>query len=133
MQVTLIHFRGVLSATIGALLFSLMFGAAIVSLKEHEFRAASRIALLGVLLSLPYLVVGFIPFPNQEIAATLLLITVALAVAILLVPVGQKQIAEDDTPKIRVDERDIMFARAHLTPGSERFEQYYLSCSRAHT
>jgi ferredoxin len=125
MQVDLIHFISVLSATIGALLFILTFGAAIVSFKEHEFRAAGRIALLGVLLSLLYLVVGFIPFPNREIAAIFLLITAALAVAILLVPVGQKQITEDDTPKIRVDERDIMFARAHLAPGSERFEEYY--------
>jgi len=125
MQVDLIHFLSVLSAIIGVLLMALMFGAAIVSTKEHEFRAASRIALLGALLSLPYLVVGFIPFPNQEIAATFLLITAALAVAILLVPVGQKKITEDHTPKIRVDERDIMFARAHLTPGSERFDEYY--------
>ncbi|MCK5052651.1 MAG: 4Fe-4S dicluster domain-containing protein [Anaerolineales bacterium] len=125
MQVDLIHFLSVLSATIGVLLLALMFGAVIVSIKENEFRAAGRIALLGVLLSLPYLVVGFIPFPYHEIAAIFLLITAALAVAILLVPVGQKQITEDDTPKILVDERDIMFARAHLTPGSERFEEYY--------
>jgi ferredoxin len=125
MQVDQIHFLSTLSATIGVLLFVLMFGAAIVSLKEHEFRAAGGIALLGVLLTLPYLVAGFIPFPNHEIAAILLLITGALAVAIFLVPVGQKHITEDDTPKIRVDERDIMFARAHLTPGSERFEEYY--------
>ncbi len=125
MQVNLIHFLSVLSATIGVLIFGLMFGAAIVSLKEREFRAAGRIALLCVLLSLPYLVVGFIPFPSHEIAAILLLITAALAVAIFLIPVGQKHITEDDTPKIRVDERDIMFARARLTPGSERFEEYY--------
>ena len=125
MQVDLIRFLSVLSAIFGVLFFALTFGAAIVSLKEHEFRAASRIALLGVLLSLPYLVVGFMPFPYHEIAALILLITAGLAVVILLVPVGQKQITEDDTPKIRVDERDIMFARAHLTPGSERFEQYY--------
>jgi ferredoxin len=125
MQVDQIHFLSTLSATIGVLLFVLMFGAGIVSLKEHEFRAAGGIALLGVLLTLPYLVAGFIPFPNHEIAAILLLITGALAVAIFLVPVGQKHITEDDTPKIRVDERDIMFARAHLTPGSERFEEYY--------
>ena len=125
MQVDLIRFLSVLSAIFGVLFFALTFGAAIVSLKEHEFRAASRIALLGVLLSLPYLVVGFMPFPYHETAALILLITAGLAVAILLVPLRQKQITEDDTPKIRVDERDIMFARAHLTPGSERFEEYY--------
>lgn len=125
MQINLFQFLSVLSATIGVLFFALMFGAAIVSLKEREFRAAGRIALLGVLLSLPYLVVGFIPFPNHEIVAIFLLITAALTAAIFLVPVGPKYITEDDTPKIRVDERDIMFARAHLSPGSERFEEYY--------
>ncbi|MEA1976478.1 MAG: hypothetical protein U9N80_01105, partial [Chloroflexota bacterium] len=120
MQVDLVPFLSVLSVIFGVLLIALMFGAAIVSIKEHEIRAAGRIALLGVLLSLPYLVVGFMPFPNHEVAAIVLLLTAALVVAILLVPVGQKQITEDDTPKIRFDERDIMFARAHLTPGSER-------------
>ncbi len=132
MQVDIIHFMSVLSATIGVFLLALTFGAAIVSLKEHEFRAAGMIALLGVLLSLPYLVVVFIPFPNHEIAAMFLLIMGALAVAILLVPLGQNQIAEDDTPKIRVDERDIMFARARLTPGSTarcRFKDQGLFCS----
>ncbi len=125
MQPEVIRFLRFLSATIGVLFSALMFGAGIVSLMEREFRAAGRIALLGVLLSLPHLIVGLMLFPNQEIAAIFLLITTALAVTIFLVPVGQRLITEDDTPKIRIDERDIMFARARLTPGSERFEDYY--------
>jgi len=125
MQAGLIHFLSVLSVTIGVLLFALMFGATIVSLKEHEHRAAGKIALLGVLLSLPYLAAGFIPFPHHEIVTIFLLIMAVLVIATFLIPVGQRYITEDDTPKIRVDERDIMFARARLLPGSERFEEYY--------
>jgi len=125
MQAGLTHSISVLSVAIGALLCALMLGAAIVSTREREFRAAGRIALLGVLLSLPFFSVGLIPFPYHEIVAILLLAMTALAVAIFLIPVGQRLITEDDTPKIRVDERDIMFARARLLPGSERFEEYY--------
>jgi ferredoxin len=125
MPADLIRFLTSLSATIGVLFFALMFAAAIVSNMEREHRAAGKITLLGVLLSLPYLVVGFIPFPHREIVATFLLAMAVLAAAILLIPVGQRHITEDDTPKIRVDERDIMFARARLLPGSERFEEYY--------
>ena len=125
MQAGLIHFLSFLSTTIGVLFFALMFGAAIVSIKEREFQAAGRIALLGVLLPLPYLIVGLIPFPHHEIVATFLFIMAVIAVAIFLIPVGQRHVTEDDTPNIRVDERDIMFARARLLPGSERFEDYY--------
>ncbi|MGB2896551.1 MAG: reductive dehalogenase domain-containing protein, partial [Anaerolineales bacterium] len=125
MQAGQINFLSALSVTTGGLFFALMLGAAIVSIVEREFRAAGRIALLGVLLSLPYLVVGFMPFPYREIVAIFLLITAVLVVAIFLIPVGRRHIAEDDTPKIRIDERDIMFARARLVPGSERFQEYY--------
>ena len=125
MQVGQITFLNLLSVTIGGLFFALMLGAAIVSIKEREFRAAGRIALLGVLLPLPYLAVGLIPSPFHEIAAIFLLTMAVLAVAVFLIPVGKRTITEYDTPRNRVDERDIMFARAHLQPGSERFEEYY--------
>ena len=49
MQVDQIHFLSVLSAIFGVLLIVLTFGAALLSTKGHEYRAASRIALLGVL------------------------------------------------------------------------------------
>ncbi len=125
MQPNLIRTLSVFSTTIGVLFFVLTFGAAIVSIKEGERRAAGRIVLLGLLLSLAYLIAGIVPFPNHEFVATFLLIMAAFAAAIFLIPVGQRHITADDTPKIRVDERDIMFARARLTPGSERFEEYY--------
>jgi ferredoxin len=125
MRVELIRFLSVLTATIGILFLIFMFGAAIVSIKEREHRAAGKIVLLGVLLSLPYLVAGFIHFPHHEIVAIFLLIIAVLAAAIYLIPMGPRLITEDDNPKLRVDERDIMFARARLLPGSERFEEYY--------
>ena len=125
MQPDLIRFLSVLSTTIGVLFFALTIGAAIVSIREGEHRAAGRIALLGLLLSLAYLIAGIVPFPNHEIVATFLLIMAVIAVAIILIPVGQRYVTEDDTPKIRVDERDIMFSRARLLPGTERFEEYY--------
>ena len=125
MHLDVIRVLTVLTSTIGVLFFVMMVAAAIVSIKEGEFRAAGRLALLGVLVSLPYLIVGFIPFPNHEIAAIVLVIAALLVILIAWIPLGQRQITEDDTPKIRFDERDIMFARARLQPGTERFEEYY--------
>ena len=43
----------------------------------------------------------------------------------LFLPVGSKAGPEDDTPRSRIDEREIMFARARLQPGTPRFDEYY--------
>jgi reductive dehalogenase len=53
----------------------------------------------------------------------LLLALPTLALLAILFP--SKLPAEDSTRHTRVDERDIMFARYHLTPGTLQYEQYY--------
>jgi ferredoxin len=47
-----------------------------------------------------------------------------LCVILFFLPIGRAAFGED-TPKTRVDERDIMFARARLRPDSPEFESYY--------
>jgi ferredoxin len=125
MPVNAIRFLSILTISIGVIFFLALFAAAIVSWKEREFRAAGILVVLGVLVSIPYLFVGLIPFPYHEIAAILLDLAALLGLLIVWIPVGQRLISGDDTPKNRFDERDIMFARALLQPGSERFEEYY--------
>jgi ferredoxin len=47
-----------------------------------------------------------------------------IGIAIFLLPIGKVE-RGNDIPQKRVDERDIMFARAHLSPGSPEHEAYY--------
>ncbi|MBN1580297.1 MAG: 4Fe-4S dicluster domain-containing protein [Anaerolineae bacterium] len=115
-----------LAATVVGLLMLLStIWAASVSFAEHERRAAIRILFAGTLLTLPYIAVTLLDDPFRKPIAIILIILPSLAAAALLFPFGPKTIPEDDTPKKRIDERDIMFARYRLQPGSERFETYY--------
>jgi len=125
MEVAQFSYVGPLLVAVGLFLLGLAVVASIVSIREGERRAASRMLLLGLLVFVPYVAVGFIRFPGKEIVAILLLALPVLAVLTYLVPFGQRLITEDDTPRRRIDERDIMFARYHLVPGTERFDEYY--------
>jgi reductive dehalogenase len=101
------------------------FGAfGVFSFGEGERRAA-RIALAAaVLTSLPLFLASLLP-----LAAKLVMLGViaagGIAGAILfLLPIGQVE-RGNDVPRQRLDERDIMFARARLVPGSPEYESYY--------
>jgi ferredoxin len=48
-----------------------------------------------------------------------------LAAVFLLIPTGRPSAFYDDTPVTRIDERDIMFSRRLLRPGTERYDGYY--------
>ncbi len=96
-----------------------------VSYREEEPRAAKRALALAVLLPLPYLSVGLFSQPWQSIVAGVLLGTTALVIGAFMLPIGKHVPTELDTPIKRIDERDIMFSRARMEPGSDRFETYY--------
>lgn len=114
-----------LSLVMGLFVFGLMASAAIVSHREKERRAAIRLWVASVCLPLPYFVVGLASFPYQTLMAGVLVAVPVVMVVAFFVPFGPRQIAEDDTPTRRIDERDIMFSRRRLVPGTERFEAYY--------
>jgi len=110
------------------LLFFAAFAAfAITSLREGHRRAARVAALLAALSGL--LLTGLLAAPPAVTKIAAILLAAALGGFILWLawPVKQK-IAPSPMPSQRVDERTILFARARLEPGTERFEAYY----RAH-
>ena len=114
-----------ISVVVGlALLLFFAYGA-IQSHREHESRATGVFVLLAILVPLPYLLVGLLEFENATALATALLVFSATAALILGVPIRPRTKLEEDTPTTRIDERDIMFSRALLEIGTERFEQYY--------
>lgn len=107
---------------VGCFLVFATFG--IVSYKEKEPRATLMSWLIagvggGVLLLLTQL--------NFEIKSMILIMlgigsVVMLSLAVL--PIGRIN-WQNDIPGSRFDERDIMFARARLIPGSSNYETYY--------
>lgn len=99
-----------------------MFTAVSVSEKERRaatisFAAALAVAILALVLTL--LPAGISPSVGLigwlAVAATCLYLTVT----------PPRKVALNGRPTARLDEREIMFARARLEPGSPEFEQYY--------
>jgi ferredoxin len=100
-------------------------GFAWVSKRENEAHAA-RIALAGALLvGLPLLGAG-LWLPSAARAALLVVLAGLLLIGLgmFALPVGRAEIGPEQ-PGFQVDERDIMFARTNLQPGSPEFETYY--------
>ncbi|MGB5673658.1 MAG: hypothetical protein WBO43_03845, partial [Gemmatimonadota bacterium] len=110
---------------VGAALFAALAWAAVESIGEDEPRAAKRLFALALMAPLPFLAVTAVPGDAGQSSGAVLLGLTALGAIALVVPTGSKHVAERDTPTRRIDERDIMFSRARLEPGSERFEAYY--------
>ena len=109
----------------GAVLFVWLGFSSFVSWREGEPRAAGRLFLLTLLLPLPYLAVVVLPgTAGATTGAVILLLTLAGAAA-LLIPTGSKHRAVRDNPTTRFDERDVMFSRVRLVPGSALFRAYY--------
>jgi len=98
-----------------------LFG--ILSLREGETRAAAVSFCLSASGLLIVLAAALPAAVRLITAASLGLTTAALIIAALL-PIGRIALGNTE-PAARVDERDIMFARARLIPGSSEFASYY--------
>jgi len=98
------------------------FGLA--SWRDHE-RRASRLAFgLAIAMALTFGLSALLP-PQIRLAIVGIVALVLLAsVLLFLLPIGRIE-RGPDIPHRRFDERDIMFARARLEPGSPNYEAYY--------
>jgi len=96
----------------------------VVSVREGERRAA-RVFAIAALVSGAFF--GVMPL-LVPLSAPILLTGIAMAVLAgtirCLVPL-RRATADGGTASLRVDERDIMFARSRLRPGSPEFDAYY--------
>ena len=113
------------TVAVGVLVLLASAWAAVVSWREAEPRAAGIFALAAVGLPAPYLVTGLVAFDGRTPVAVALLSVTLVVVAVLIIPAGRAPDLGDDKPTQRIDERDVMFSRAHLRPGTDRFEAYY--------
>lgn len=107
------------------LIFISLLWAGMVSIKEKETRATKRFFLLSILLPLPYLFLALIEFPYQYSAGITLLIITYGSLIILLIPTGRSKTTALKIPQDQIDERDTMFSRNELMPGSDDYINYY--------
>ncbi|MCD6556543.1 MAG: 4Fe-4S dicluster domain-containing protein [Bacteroidales bacterium] len=111
-----------LAFIIGCILFLFFVYAVIISFIENEKKAAFKLILLSLVLPIAFI------FPYilniYELYAALLTVFSFLLTVFLFLPFNKKKYVFN-YPKTQIDERNIMFSRAELLPGSKKFEDYY--------
>ena len=110
---------------IGIALFLIFVSFSIVSIAEKESKAAARSFLLSLFLPLPYLFIALINFQFQKELAWFVILLTAVILIVLFFPTRRKSLISNNAPKLKNDERDIIFSRRNLREGSERYEEYY--------
>ncbi len=107
---------------LGLALALLAFGW--ISIREREPRAARWAFALAVGSALLSLLAASLPFSVQRGVLITLAAAALVTVVVWLLPIGSS-IPPGGRPNRRVDERDIMFARARLVPDSPEYDTYY--------
>ena len=110
---------------IAILVFLALGYSAIVSIKENELKAARRFFVASLLLPLPFLVFAFVEFGYKHETGIAVLVFLTILLILFIFPFGQNKKYRQTVPVTRIDERDTMFSRNELEPGSERFKDYY--------
>ena len=102
----------------------LFFTIALVFINEGERRAFYISLLVGILFSMPFWILVVFYSENTQWAGLFLILYLA-AFILLLLPFRNNKFKSSGEPEHRFDERRIMFSRAELMVGSERFNAYY--------
>jgi len=111
--------------SIAALVFGGGAWFAYASWREAEVRA-TRVALIGAIIAAaPFVAAALLPGTVQTPFGIGLLALTILALFACIWPDRPEQLPRRLEPVERIDERDIMFSRRELEPGSEKYERYY--------
>ena len=111
-------------AALGLITLSALCAFGWISIREGAPRAARVSFAAAASTSLVLLLSCLLPETARRIILGAIAAGGIAAVVLFLLPVGRVE-RGCDVPQIRFDERDIMFARARLVPGSPEFEAYY--------
>ena len=101
----------------------LIYGV-IVSFREREYRAAGKLMALAVLLPAVYITVSLFAFSFSGPANIILCVTTIFVAGVLFFP-DRGKTGTPSVPLRNVDERDTMFSRNELKPGTARYREYY--------
>ncbi len=106
-------------------IFVMLMIASIISINEKEHLAAKRIFISALIIPLPVLLLVIFPFAYQFETGLILFGLVAVFLLFMVFPTSRNRNYKHAVPKLRIDERDTMFSRNELKPGSNNFETYY--------
>jgi ferredoxin len=115
----------ILLLAMGVLVFSGLLAVGILSRVEGEPIAFRRALLAAVIISLPCALLGLLKFPGQPILGWVFFGLFWVSLIVLILPIRIAAAPPDGVPAFRHDERDIIFSRADLEPGTGRFKEYY--------
>jgi len=116
-------------ATVALLLLGLGLLAAFTAFgltawREGQRRAARVALAAAVMLSCPFFLSALLPDPAKWAILGVVALAAGAGLLLFLLPVGRVE-RGPDVPQKRFDERDIMFARARLVPGSPEYAAFY--------
>lgn len=97
---------------------------AVISVQEGEKKAALRASLISIFLCAVSLSGLFLGEEGRNFLIWIYLGILILLGAGFFLPIG-KTYFELNSPDDQVDEREIIFARARLEPGTENYDSYY--------
>ena len=101
------------------------FGAfGVISLLELERRAARVSFILAFLCSSPIFLLTALPQPIKLAMLIGIAVLITGFILLALLPIGQIEVG-NDIPSKRYDERDVVFSRYYLRPGSVEYQAYY--------
>ena len=99
-------------------------GFLILSLAEGEKLAAARISLVAFSLTAIYLLALTLPENLKLLMSAVSFFIIILGVILFFLPTAGQEV-EREQPGNKIDEREIIFARARLEPGTPGYEAYY--------
>ena len=106
------------------LTFIVLAAFACLSLREGAHRAAQIALTLAIVISVSLFLFSQFSLTMKLMILGIMAVGVIIAAILFTLPIGQVE-RVNDVPISRFDERDVMFARANLIPGSREFEGYY--------
>ncbi len=113
------------SALAGLFYSSLFFYFGWVSYRENEKRAAIRALSIGIVILLLFLANYYFTHKYQtEIFLTFISVPF-ITLIVFLIPTHKEINKIDENPNGQIDERDIMFSRKLLSPGTQLYDEYY--------
>jgi len=116
----------VLQLITGTLLIIILIFSTVVSVKEKEWRAATRLFTLSLVISLLYIIIPLIQGEVfQWISFGLFVITTLFALVILVPTRLFEKKADKINPKGQISEKTVMFSRRLLDPDTDRYKDYY--------
>jgi reductive dehalogenase len=114
-----------ISAFTAVLIFLAMSYGTITSFHEKEKRAAAIFLGFNIILPAVFLTPILLTHPTNEIIAGGLSLLFYSIVLVSFFPFNRKLRKEGIVPRKKIDERDTMFSRNILEPGSKNYQEYY--------